>query len=75
MSNDFDRVLERLERLEKEVYRKEDEDRADPIVKAVLSVIQNDPHQWSTRPCSSCTAVSSLSGMPFGCVLERRKAE
>ena len=39
------------------------------IVKPVLNLIQNDPHQWSTRPCSTCKTISELTGKDFGCVL------
>ena len=34
----------------------------------ILSLIQQDPHQWSTRPCSTCSAVTVASGIHFGCV-------
>ena len=40
------------------------------IAKAALDLIQADPHQWSSRPCSTCHAVSSLLGKPFGCTLK-----
>ncbi len=40
------------------------------LMEAVLMLIQRDPHQWSTRPCSTCQAVSSLAGRPFGCVIK-----
>ncbi len=33
----------------------------------VLRLIEGDPHQWSSRPCQTCQAVSSLVGKPFGC--------
>jgi hypothetical protein len=35
---------------------------------AALQLIQDDPHQWSSRPCQTCKAVSSLIGKPFGCL-------
>ena len=38
------------------------------IVTSVFDIIQNDPHQWSNRPCVSCETVSTLSGRRFGCV-------
>lgn len=34
-----------------------------------FALLQKDGHQWSTRPCSTCQAVSSLIGRPFGCIL------
>lgn len=39
---------------------------------AVASVLERDPHQFSTRPCATCRAVTSILGRPFGCV---RRAE
>lgn len=40
-----------------------------------FDLIQKDPHQWSTRPCSTCNAVTGIIGKSFGCVLyaEQRK--
>jgi len=49
----------------------------DILITATLDLIQEDPHQWSDRPCPTCRAVSSLIGKPFGCYLKianRRKA-
>lgn len=40
---------------------------------AAFKLIQEDPHQWSTRPCQTCKTVSSLIGRPFGCVMEKYK--
>ena len=39
------------------------------LIEPVLRLLQVDPHQWSTRPCSTCRAVSSLVGKAFGCIL------
>jgi hypothetical protein len=39
------------------------------LLHPVLRLLQNDPHQWSTRPCATCQAVSSIVNRPFGCVL------
>ena len=36
-----------------------------------LGLLQKDPHQWSTRPCSTCQIITSLVRAPFGCVLYR----
>lgn len=38
------------------------------MLEAILELIQDDPHQWSTRPCSTCQAVTSIVGVPFGCM-------
>lgn len=34
------------------------------MLEAILELIQDDPHQWSTRPCSTCQAVTSIVGYP-----------
>lgn len=34
-----------------------------------FDLIQNDPHQWSTRGCQTCSAITTIIGRPFGCVL------
>jgi hypothetical protein len=36
-------------------------------IKAALNLIQADPHQWSTRPCATCRAITKLIDEPFGC--------
>ena len=43
------------------------------ILGTVLDLIQADPHQWSTRPCPTCQAVSAIINKPFGCVLKAVK--
>ena len=37
------------------------------IIGAALAAIQADPHQWSTRPCPTCRAVTAITGIKFGC--------
>lgn len=37
------------------------------LMYSVLKLIQDDPHQWSNRPCSTCGAITSILGRPFGC--------
>ena len=34
---------------------------------AVFGLIQQDPHQWSDRPCPTCRAATSILGYKFGC--------
>ncbi len=34
---------------------------------AAFRLIEEDPHQWSSRPCQTCRAISNLIGRPFGC--------
>lgn len=43
------------------------------LMDTVLNLIQEDPHQWSERPCSTCQAISSIVGRPFGCYLYARQ--
>lgn len=38
------------------------------VMRAALDLIQVDPHQWSTRPCQTCRAVTAMTGIEFGCV-------
>lgn len=40
---------------------------AQAIVGSILDLLQDDPHQWSTRPCPTCRSISKLVGRPFGC--------
>ena len=44
---------------------------ANIIVKAVLDLIEKDPHLFGSRPCSTCETVSNMIGRPFGCVKRR----
>jgi hypothetical protein len=37
------------------------------VTKPILELIEKDPHQWSSRPCSTCQTISGLVGRPFGC--------
>lgn len=41
---------------------------ANVLMEAVLELLEADPHQFSTRPCSTCRAVSTIIDRPFGCV-------
>lgn len=53
-----------------------EKDVEDTITEAILNLIQEDPHQWSTRPCSTCRTISGLIGRNFGCCLYvERKAQ
>lgn len=38
------------------------------IAEAVARVFEVDPHQFSSRPCETCLAVSALLDRPFGCL-------
>lgn len=48
---------------------------SEKLLDAALKVIQADPHQWSTRPCSSCAAVTAIYGKPFGCIARALREE
>jgi len=37
------------------------------LAESVASVVESDPHQFSTRPCQTCRVVSGLLGRSFGC--------
>ncbi len=46
------------------------------ITEPMLRLLQDDPHQWSDRPCTTCKSISSIIGADFGCYLyaaERRR--
>ena len=43
------------------------------VMYTVLDLLQADPHQWSTRPCSTCKKITSLSKRNFGCDLYRER--
>jgi hypothetical protein len=44
-------------------------------ISPAFKLLQEDPHQWSSRGCPTCRAVSALIGQDFGCVIyaKRRK--
>ncbi len=48
---------------------------ASTLVDPALRLIEQDPHQWSKRPCTTCQTVSSLINRPFGCVRYARDGE
>ena len=37
------------------------------LMDTVLDLLQKDAHSWSTRPCGTCKAISSIIDKPFGC--------
>ena len=43
------------------------------LLLAALDVIGIDGHIFGSRPCSTCTAVSSLAGRDFGCVAHAKR--
>ena len=45
------------------------------LLLAALDVIGIDGHIFGTRPCSTCTAVSSLAGRDFGCVARAKEVK
>lgn len=46
------------------------------IMDPVLRLIQDDPHQWSIRPCQTCRGIGAIIGKPFGCYeYQRRRQE
>ena len=45
------------------------------LLKPILNLLENDPHQWSTRPCSTCETISQVIEEPFGCVKKRNLSD
>lgn len=41
------------------------------VAEVIARLVEGDPHQWSTRPCATCKAISSLLDRPFGCYKKR----
>jgi hypothetical protein len=37
------------------------------LASAAMELIYKDSHNWSARPCGTCTAISAIIGKPFGC--------
>lgn len=37
------------------------------LLSPILALVEADPHQFSSRPCSTCRTVSALLGSAFGC--------
>lgn len=37
------------------------------LIRAALIIWQADPHQISTRPCSTCEALTEILGERYGC--------
>ena len=42
------------------------------LADTVARMVEADPHQWSSRPCSTCRAISSLIGRSFGCMAKAK---
>lgn len=38
------------------------------LLNTVIDLIEGDPHQFGTRPCQTCRAISSIIDEPFGCI-------
>ena len=47
------------------------------VTEPMMRLLQDDPHQWSDRPCATCKSISSMIGTDFGCYLyaERRRIQ
>lgn len=43
------------------------------LLEPVLALLQRDGHSWSSRPCTTCEAITSIVGKPFGCVVVSRR--
>lgn len=42
-------------------------DAAREFAVAAMDLLYGDSHQWSSRPCSTCRAISGLLKLDFGC--------
>ncbi len=40
---------------------------ANVLTDSILELLYFDSHQWSTRPCQTCKAITGILGKPFGC--------
>lgn len=78
----LDAFVRALQRLEKEppatVDKKLDEVlellRSRPsIAVEAIKLLNGDGHQWSTRPCQTCLAITNAIGEPFGCYYYQKK--
>jgi hypothetical protein len=65
---------ERIAALENRVTRLEARP-SGAVIEPVLRLIYADPHSWSTRPCQTCSSITSMVGAPFGCDLFRKQRE
>jgi hypothetical protein len=68
MDQDLEAVIRRVVREELGAERR--------LLGAVMDILNGDPHQFGTRPCSSCQTITSLVGQSFGCIkaaLERKR--
>lgn len=37
------------------------------VMEPIIRLLEVDGHTFSTRPCQTCRAISSILGKPFGC--------
>jgi hypothetical protein len=37
------------------------------VTSSAANLLYADPHNWSTRPCGTCRAITALLGFDFGC--------
>lgn len=44
------------------------------LLRAIVDIVQGDPHKWGSRPCASCQAVTQILGEPFGCIKYQRRS-
>ena len=38
------------------------------LIEPILKLLQDDPHQWTSRPCTTCKTITSMIGESFGCI-------
>ncbi len=42
------------------------------MAKTALQLLAADMHTFGSRPCQTCTSISTLLGEPFGCLTKAR---
>jgi len=45
------------------------------VIKAASDLIYIDSHSFSTRPCQTCKAISTLLKVDFGCVRKAKESK
>jgi hypothetical protein len=69
MSREKDRITEMTDEMSALVAKSFVEGRFEKFDEAdALQLIKQDPHDYSTRPCSTCRKVTAMVHQPFGCI-------
>jgi hypothetical protein len=63
----FSSIQKRVEALEQLSYSV-----AMARAETIARLWESDPHQFSSRPCSTCKAITGVLGRKFGCATRER---